>query len=216
MAQVDLNDLDARVLTKLDSNDQLYPQVDRYRLINEASRNLNLFTGFSQAQVPAGLTVANWQWYRVPSPIVFPMRMFLDGKILQKSSIVGTADVSPRWIRGAAKSITRSWVPVGTTLFAIIDPDPVGGKYLECWGVTTPALLVSGTDTLNLDDEYADLIVEYAFINLTLKEGGKPFADASSGYNNWIKRARKLQRWEAKINPRYWLEVASKVEVPAA
>jgi hypothetical protein len=213
--QTTLSDFENRTWTRLDNNQELYQQSSVDRLINEGARVLNLFTGFSQAQVPVGLTIANWQWYRIPAPIVYPMRMYLEGKLLYKSTATGTSNTDQRWLRAGSGSYTRSWIPVGTQLFGIHPVDPSGGKYLECWGVTTPALLVNPTDTLNLDDEYADLVSLYAFVNLVLKEGGKPFADASAGYQQWLKRARALQRWEsAVINPKYWVEVQTKTEVP--
>jgi hypothetical protein len=214
MPQTTLADFETRVWTKLDNNQQLYQQSSVDRLINEASRVVNLFSGFSQSQVAIGLTVANWQWYRVPAPIVFPMQIFMENRLLYKSSAGSTAATDRKWIRGGSGSYTRTWIPVGTRMFGINPTDPSGGKYLECWGITTPALLVNPGDSLVLDDEYAELIVEYAFLNLVLKEGGKPFADASKGYQNGIKRMRSLQRWEGKINPRYFAEVETKTETP--
>lgn len=216
MPQVELQDLQARVYARLDGNTQLYSLTSVNSRINEGARCLNLFTGFSQATVLAGLTIANWQWYRVPAPIVFPMKVYCENRELNKSSVSSTSDVSPRWLRGSTNQQIRSWIPVGTTMFAIVDVDPTGGKALSVMGVTTPALLVNETDTLNLDDEYADLIVDYAFVNLVLKEGGKPFADASSNYKGWLKRVRALQRWEKKINPSWMVEIESATEVPAA
>lgn len=215
MPQVTLSDFEQRVYGRLDGNTALYPQVDVDRLINEASRNLNLFTGFNQGRVAVGFTVAGWQWYRVPAPICFPMRAYLENKLLYKTSASAISDTAPRWMRGAALRKTSSWVPVGVTMFGIVDPDPTGGKFLEMWGTLTPALLVNPTDGLSLDDEYSALIVEYAFMNLVLKEGGKPFTDASGAFKSWLKRARDLQHWEMKINPNYWVEVESKVETPA-
>jgi hypothetical protein len=214
LPQVSLSQLETRVYTRLDGNNQLYPITDVDRLINEGVRILNLFTGFNQGTVPLGLTVANWQWYRVPAPVVIPMRVYLEGRQLYKSTATGTSNTDQRWLRAGAGSYTRTWIPVGTTMFGIHPVDPSGGKFLEVWGILTPSLLVNPGDTMTLDDEYSDLISLYAFMGLVLKEGGKPFADASGEYQKWMKRARALQRWEKIVNPKYWIETVSKTETP--
>ena len=193
---------------RLDFDTSFFRQIEVDRLINEGSRVVNLFGGFSQGRVDLGNTVQNWIFYRQPSPIVLPMKVYLDGKELQKSTLDSAGQTFPKWLQGRAQRNLSSWTPIGTRMFALVPPDGQGGRLLQVWGVTTPPLLVNPGDTLTLDDGYADLIVDYAYMNLAYKEGGKPTADALRGYQPWLKRMRELQRFEGvKINPRFWIEV---------
>jgi hypothetical protein len=248
MPQVQLGDFEQRVWGRLDGNQAFYPQAEIDRLINEGVRVLNLFTGFSQQRVSAGVTILNWQFYRVPAPITIPMEVYVNEQQLKKSSIQQINGANPKWLRGQVKDFTGRWVPFGTQMFAIVGPPvmsagggpgggggqwgtqqwgtsqwgadgvggggspPTPGLPIEVWGISTPALLVNSTDTLTLDDGYAELITEYAYRNLVMKESGKVFADASAGYQNWLKRAKELQHWQAKINPRFWVEVRKETE----
>lgn len=206
MPQVTLSDFENRVWGRLDNNQLLYPQTQVDGFINEGARILNLFTGYNQGTIFLGLSIKNWMWYQFPFSVVIPMKLYLDGKELNKESITGAGRMFPKWMRGITNRVTGMWIPVGCRMFALVPPDAVGGKQIEIWGVLTPPLLVDPTDALTLDDEFANLIEEYALINLVLKEGGKPFADASREYNAWIKRMKDLQMYETKINPKYWVE----------
>lgn len=212
MSQITLADFERRVWGKLENNTLFYPQLQVDRLINEAARTVNLFTGFSQDRVPVGLTVQNWTWYCVPTQIVFPMKVYLENKELIRSPVQGTSQTSPRWFRGSAGDRVARWVPVGSRMFALSPADAFGGKFLEVLGVTTPALLVNPGDSLTLEDDYAELIVSYAFMNLVLKEGGRVFSDAAKGYQSWLKRIGELQMFETKINPRFYVERENKSE----
>jgi hypothetical protein len=208
-----LSDLEQRVWGRLDGDTAFYRQPDVDRLLNEGSRIVNLFAGFSQDRVALGLTVQSWIFYRIPSPIVLPMKVYLDGKELQKSTLDGAGQTFPKWLQGRALRNLSSWIPIGTRMFALAPPDSLGGRVLEVWGVTTPALLIGSNDTLTLDDDFTDLIVDYAYMNLAYREGGKPAADALKGYSGWMKRMRELQRFETKIAPKFWIEVEATAAV---
>ena len=206
MPQIQLSDFEQRVWSRLDNDTLLYPQAQVDAKINEGARVVNLFTGYNQGTADLGLTVQNWMWYRVPTAIVIPMKVYLDGKELNKETVAGAGRMFPKWMRGVYNRSTAMWIPVGSRMFALVPPDGVGGKLLQVWGVMTPPLLVNPGDALTLDDEYANLIEEYAWVQLVLKEGGKVFADASRGYQNWLRRIGDLQMYESKISPRYWVE----------
>jgi hypothetical protein len=99
------------------------------------------------------------------------------------------------------------WLPIGLNLFAVFPSEKHGGRAMEMWGVMEPDTMVNDTDTCNLADEMSELVVEYAFMQLTLKEGGRPFVDASKIYKPWLSKIRNLQAWEAKISPPYTAEI---------
>lgn len=214
MPQLTLADFRRRTWDRLEGNQIFYVTSEVDRLINEGARVTNLFTGFNQTTVFSGLTTANWMWYRTPSPLIFPTDVFLDGKQVQKSSIQSASN-QPTWLRGIVNRKTVQWIPVGISLFGLVPPDPIGGKTLEVQGVATPAVLVLPGDTLSLNDDYADLITDYAVINLILKEGGRSFKDAVSGYNGWLKKMKSLERWTTRTNPRFWVDIKQEAEAGA-
>lgn len=207
MPQVTLADFENRVWGRLDNNRSFYRAPDVDRLINEGSRITNLFGWFSQDVVDLGLTVQNWIFYRVPSPVVLPMKVYLDGKELTKGTLDSACQTYPKWLQGKVQRKLSSWIPIGTRMFALAPPDGRGGSLLQVWGVTTPPLLVNQSDSLTMDDDYADLVVDYAYMNLAYREGGKPTADALRGYNAWMKRIRDLQMFEMRVNPKFWVEI---------
>lgn len=193
--------------SRLDGNTVFYPQVQVDAMINEAAKVVNLFTGFAQDRVFGGISVQNWMIYRVPSPVIVPMKIYLNEKEVRASTIDDTSQDDRYWLRGRTSRREICWVPVGTTLYCLTPPDGVGGRTIEVMGIVTPYVLVNPTDYLAMDDDSANLIEDYCVMNLTLKEGGKTFADASKGYTDWLKQIRELQVWGRNNNPNYWVEM---------
>ena len=66
MPQYQLQDLDLRVLDRLEGNSLFYVQSERYNAINEALRVLNIFTGFTQGvvSVPGGTQAGRYIYDR--------------------------------------------------------------------------------------------------------------------------------------------------------
>lgn len=205
MAIVRLVDLRDKVYTRIEANTRFYPSSDVDSRINEAMRITNLFAGWSQGAVSIGLTIADRSIYRMPAPILFPLRIYMDGKELMKETYGTIGNSQPTWLRGVG-SPSRCWIPLGVRLAGIYPTDKRGGRLLEAWGVTEPAKLVDDADAIGLADDMIDLITDYAFMNLVLKEGGKIFTDAAKLYKGWLKKMAQLQRWQSQINPNFVIE----------
>ncbi len=206
MSSVSLIDLREKVYVRVEGNTRFYPQSDVDARINEGLKITNLFAGWSQDQVSIGLTIADRSIYRLPSPILFPMRIYMDGIEIHKETYGTIGNTERAWLRGVG-SPTRYWMPLGLRMLALFPTDKQGGKLLEAWGVTEPATLTADSDEMTLADDMVDLIVEYAFMNLVLKEGGKIFTDAAKLYKGWLKKMRTLQRFEAEINPQFKVQI---------
>jgi hypothetical protein len=204
---ISLSTLRTRVYNRVEQNFLFYPNSDVDAKINEALKVTNLFACWNQGKVGAGRTIPGRVFYRVPEGVVFPMKVYMDDRELFKDSISGISATKPKWIKGG-NSAAMAWAPIGTSLFALSPASRVdSGSALEVWGVLEPDTLINDGDIPNLSDEMSELVVEYAFINLTLKEGGKVFTDASKLYKPHLKKLANLQRWESKINPAYQAEI---------
>lgn len=196
----------SRVYNRIEQNFLFYPNSDVDGNINEALQVTNLFACWNQGKVGAGLTVAGRVIYRTPEGVLFAMRIYMDDRELGKDSISSISGTRPRWIQGG-RTAAMSWAPIGMGLFALSPATRFGGSALEVWGTLEPNKLVNDGDTCNLSDEMSDLVVEYAFINTVLKEGGKVFTDASKLYKPHLKKLASLQRWAGKVNPAYQAEI---------
>jgi hypothetical protein len=206
MPSITLQTLETRTWDRLENNQLFYPKVSVDRAINEALKITNLFAGWSQGSVDAGVTVAGRVIYRTPPGILFPMKVYVDQKEIIKDSIDSLSNTVPKWIRGYGVK-AKYWAPIGLNLFCVFPSDKLGGRDLSVWGVTEPPDLVSPTDVATLADEFVGLVVDYAFMVLVLREGGKIFTDAARGYKPWLQRMSELQRWENEINPAFRVEV---------
>ncbi len=200
MPNLSLAALRVKLYDRVEQNYLLYPNSDTDRALNEALKVTNLFSGWSQGRTPAGFSVVNRVIYSKPSGMLFPMKLYMDNREIPKESITTLANTEQKWIKGIGVR-TRYWAPIGLNLFALYPSDKLGGRYLEMWGITEPAKLVNESDTATIADELVDLVVEHAFMNMVVKEGGRVQSDAARLYKPWIQKVNALRFWEAKINP---------------
>lgn len=196
----------SRVYNRIENNSLFYTSGEVDGKINEALKVTNLFACWNQGRMPAGLTTANRVFYRTPAGMIFPMKVYLDDRELEKDSVSSISGTQSKWIQGLGNT-ARCWMPIGLNMYAIFPSDKHGARALEIWGVMEPDNLINDTDTSNLADEMSDLVVEYAFFSLVLKEGARPFVDASKLYKPWLAKLRTLQAWEATISPAYQAEI---------
>jgi hypothetical protein len=204
-----LAELEEDVWDGLDSNDSMYPEPNVRYAINQGTRRLSLLTGFCQNIVPVpGNTVASQLVYQVPSGIVVPMRVYYEERELSKTSVRELSSWFRNWTTDSSATMgpPARWAPLGSTGFFIHPLDAIGGSLLEVEGIAPITPLVGQEDTAQIDDEDAEILVKYAQTRVRLKLAGKPFADASMTYQEWMRQIKTKMIWEGMVMPRYWVD----------
>lgn len=204
MATVTLNDLDQRVLSKIDYNTALYQTPERYAAINEAAQCLNVLTAFSQISVQLPIpTQSNRIWYDVPYNLVIPTRVQIDGKYLKRSSLLQKGRLHKTWVtENTANQVTpvSQWIPFGIRKFGIWPADSCGGRQLVVTGIAEIPPLVNPTDTLQLQNDLLAALDILAVLTLLLKVSPKEFSDASIAYQQFLRIVKRMtfyQKWKA-------------------
>lgn len=203
-----LAELRAKVLGRLDDNSGLHVTEEVDWVINECLRTVALATGFYRVTVTRpNFTVAGRLVYDTPEGIVVPLSMVLDGRLLQRISLARLARLRRNWVTDTTESRGRVeyWAPIGIGKFVISPKDARGGREISITGLAAPPLLVNATDTMALENEYVEIITEYAVHRLPLKEGGKIFADGSLALRTFYSKLKERRRYESLKFPGYWL-----------
>ena len=210
MPWINLASIEANVWDKLDNNQLEFPEPQVRLVINEGLRRLNLLTAFSQNTVPVvGNTVANQLVYTTPNEIIIPMSVYVEERELSKEGSLWELSQRHRnWTVDTTATLgpTRRWAPIGLTQFVIHPMDAVGGRILEVQGVSPIVPLVKQNDVINLDNEFADIVVDYSYTRLLLKETGKSFQNAARLRSEMIRKLKTMTAWEDMIFPAYFLE----------
>ena len=208
MPQFTLADLESRVLKRVDDA-LLYTSAEADQEINDGIRVANLFTGFMQTVVPVpGFSVADQHVYAVPAGILIPEDVDFEGRVLQKSSLRDLSLKHRDWSRETSLlRPVQNWAPIGLNYFVIHPADRTGGGNIQVRGIAEPPELTTGTDVITCDDETADLVVELAAHVLQVKEGGKPFADSTRIYQDFLKKMKVKTRWTKLKMPKFFVKL---------
>jgi hypothetical protein len=201
--------LEQRVWDSLDNNTFLYPELQVRQCLNEGLRKLNLLVGFDQVTTAIpGFSVAGQTLYSVPPNITIPIKAWFEQNELDKLSIKQTALTYRNFTTDTTSNAgpVKSWYPIGITRFGIYPADAVGGLLLEVTGVNRVTPLVLPGDVINLDDQWCDALIMWVRARIMLTEGGKPFADASACYQQFIGMVKPFLIWQALKFPRYFIE----------
>ncbi len=208
MPSYTLSALQGLVYDGLDGNQGLYPPAQVTSVLNEVLRRVNLTTGFTQTTVPVpGYTVANQLLYPTPPGILIPTKVYYEERELEKYSLAKLAQKHRNWAidTNQWQGQVARWFPLGLTTFGIHPLDANGGGLLEVQGVAPITPLVLPDDVVQLNDELAEILVEYARGRLMLKEPGAPFNAASAAYQDFIRAMKGMAIWGQIQWPSYWI-----------
>lgn len=203
--------LEDRVWKTLDSNTTFFPEAQVLAALNEGLRRLNLHLGISQATVAIPtFSVANQLEYSVPAGILIPLRVFYERRELSKTSLRTLGRKFRSWATDSttAQGPVARWAPVGITQFVIHPRCASGDRLLEVQGIAPITPLVNQTDVVTLEDQWAELLVDYARIRVLLKDSAKTFADASLGYQRMMGMLKTATIWKSMQFPRYFVQKA--------
>lgn len=209
MPSVTLGSLVSRVYQYLENNTLFYTRDDVVSAVNEAVRTLNLFTGFLQSSAPMMLTVKNRVFYDVPSTILLLQRVKFRGRYLEPVGLTAYSNTEPNWM--LARTTTRNipvtyWIPIGMTRFALSPADGIGGGQMILTGVTEPTPLVTDDQVMQFPNEYDTTVIELAKHTVQLDEGGVIFAQAATGYQDFLSDEKKLSLFRALKMPSYYVD----------
>ena len=201
MPTVTLSALQSRVYARLDTSPLgLYPVSQVTLVLNEGLRRLNMLIGWKMDTVAVpGFTQANTLVYTVPDTLTIPTMVWCEKRALRKISLARISQQFKNWITDTnltAGPISR-WVPIGLTKFAIHPQDSADGRLLEVTGIAKVTPLVGANDTVDIEDEWADALVDYALSRIRLKEGGTRFASDSIIYNQLVSKIKPALLWQS-------------------
>jgi hypothetical protein len=203
--------LEQRVWNGLDNNVGLYPEPQVRAVINEGLKKLNIVCGIAQDTIPVpGFSVAGQQEYVTPTGIVIPIKVYFEGRILDPFSLRELATRFRKWATDTTANYgpVNRWVTVGLGTFIIHPIDAVGGNLIEVQGIVPITPLTAPGQTVSVEDQMCDLLVDYCCSRIMLKEQGKPFANASMAYQDMITKMKALTIWKGGISfsPYYLLK----------
>lgn len=207
-ANYTLTELQQLALDRLENNSTFYPTDVLTPIINEAICVSNAMCGWFSTTERV-VSQANQLVYDVPSSIVYPQRVQFEGIQLDPTPIDRIGQDYRSWVTDTISTFgggVARWVPIGITKFAIHPMDSFGGNDIEVTGVAEPTTLVSGSDTMPLEDEWVSMVVDYCAMRAPLPNGGKMFADASMIYTrSFIPSIRKMKQLDRMKWPRYFV-----------
>lgn len=203
-----LQDIDSRVLSRLDNNTALYDSRQRYYAINESLKCINLFSPFATNSVDVpGFSVAGQQFYPCPAGFIFPLRVYWNSRQLQKLSMRAMSMKYRAWASTYSSQgmPVQEWIPCGLGLFGLHPIPSAGGQQITVNGVVEPTPLVNPTDIVVIEDQFIELCEELAASVLPIKESTAIFSQSSMIYNKFQGDMRKHIRWSTYKFQRYYL-----------
>ena len=212
MPSVALSVLRQNVIDRLAGNTVLYtvPEIDA--ALNEGYRILNVFVGLNQGSVSVpGNSVAGQLIYQTPAPILIPLRVTVDGRMIQRVSLANLARTYRSWASDTTAKLgpIQRWASIGINQFVIHPADAIGGKVLSMTGVVEPTLLVNTGDVVQLEDEFVQAIIEYAGHRTQLKAGGAEFAASSLLIQQFWHLLKQRSVYQGLTYPKYWIMTAA-------
>lgn len=195
------------ILDGLDGNSNLYPSENLRLVINECLCRLNLLVGINTNTVSAGSTTPGTYLYSTPVGVTIPLRVYCNGRELNKLSLRELGEKHKRWMSEATDYYgpVARWAPIGLTQFLIHPADAFGGSEIEVEGVLPMTLLLEPDDPVSLEDQWVSLLVDYGRSRAMIKEGGSAFAQSSLAYQRMISAVKDYALFEGMRFPQYFL-----------
>jgi hypothetical protein len=196
---VTLEQMMSRVYSRLDGNTVLYLSQEVINAINEQIRVVNCYTGYLQTVVELpSFTRPNQVWYRVPSGVLFPLRLQWEQTFLDRVSLDMLGQSHPNWsmenTANTGMQVSR-WALAGLGIFALHPADSVGGNDIRITAIQEPVLLESGTDVIPFPNEYSEIIEDLTVVALVLKESGQTFQQTLVLYKKAMSKLKEMSRW---------------------
>lgn len=206
MPTVTLAQIQSLVFERVDNDTLFYSTTQVTNAANEFYRIINAFCGINQQTVSIpGFSVANQLQYAVPAPLLFPMTVSFEGRMLRRLSLGALARNYRSWATDTTPKLgpPQRWAQIGITQFVVHPIDTLGGRDIAVTGLVEPTPLAASDDVIQMEDEYLTALVEYCLHRIQLKEGGKAFGDTMASFEASQKVIRDRSIFLSLKMPRY-------------
>jgi len=184
--QISLAQLQSYFYEQVGENQRFWRPDEVTGILQESLRVFNVLTGFWRGRLSGGLTVASQVYYPVPAGFSYILRIELNGRQLESSSLWDLDYGQPGW--EGTTGLPVAFAPVGMNQFALWPQSAVGGESLEIDGVVTAPVL-SAIGFVNLGQDELETILDYAQHIAQFKEGGQEFEASQESLKEFLKEA---------------------------
>lgn len=184
-ARLTLAELKARLTARVGENSTFWLDREKAYAINEAIRVWACMTG--EFNRPFQIPTTGQVFYSIPKQLSGIYRVKFGTKTLPQTSLWELDNGFGAWENTSAGT-PLFWAPVGLALL-VIYPPPAAGNTLVLEGPSSPPTLGADGDFLDLGDEEAGRILDYAHAYLTFKEGGQELASALALLSSFVESA---------------------------
>lgn len=203
-----LDQIDGLVLDRLEGNNIFWQTAERYNIINESLRAINIQTGFYQGTPTPLISVAGQLIYETPAGMLYPQRVSFESSQLDAIPITRIGQDYRTWTTDTTAKLgpVARWVPIGINYFALHPADSLGGGSIAVTGVLETPVLVNPTDAISLEDQYVSLLVEMCYSRLPLKISGPSAIAAFSVYQKAVLPSlKRMSILESMQWPRFFV-----------
>ena len=207
-----LAELQSSVYARLENNTLFFPAAEVTDIINEALRAINIVTGFYQGTPDSLISVAGKLVYNVPAGMLYPQRVQFEQTQLDAIPITRIGQDYRTWATDTTNKLgpVARWIPVGIDKFCIHPADSVGGSRIFVTGVLETPVLALPDDAMTLDEEWADMVVEYCASRLPLNTSGPSTSAALSLYSkSYIPSLKALTNLSSMKWPKFFIQSGS-------
>lgn len=198
MPTVTLAQLKAQTLTRLENNSRAFGAVQLTTVINEGIQVLNMHCGWVSQTIDLGPTVSNRPIYNIPEQIIYPTRVYFEGRVLYKTTLRDLLDLHPSALienTSQRYGSVEQWCSIGSSKAFIWPAASVAGQSLQVTGVVEPTTLTTDASVIQLPNEAASAIADYAAHRVQFKIGGVPFNQSIAYYANFQTFMKSRTAW---------------------
>lgn len=150
------------------------------QLINDAFLEFQLIA--CQQTSERTYTLIGSKLQAVPIGAIAVLHVAYASKKIEKTSIENLDRGNPRW--DALTGILQQWAPMGLDSW-IADRHPSAAANVTLTTLNQPTVWTED-DTIDLEQEYIDGLVEYGFHMARFKEGGPEFQQSMDNYDRFL------------------------------
>jgi len=188
--QVTATQLRSYFYQQVGGNTQFWRTDEVNRILRESFRFYNCLTGYWRDRVVMGTTIANSTWYTVPTTLTYIMRVEVNQRQLDSTSLWDLDYGRPGWEDevAAVGDFPIMFAPAGTNLFALWPTPSSSTDSLVVEGVV-PAPDPTAVPFVNIGQSDLETILDYARHLAQFKEGGEEFDASQLLFQDFLKES---------------------------